>query len=451
MLNSPIQPPAIMASELGPALPPHRAADLPNIVSLEIRRLFPDIPQEIYLQGDDLSPVRAATENALASVDMSMIRPKDSVNVLCSEHGFAILGGEPYAEMLRTIKDVVEERTGGMVRLRFCVGAGLTEAREEIPYYRLDEYFEGRVKATHPWDRGVAIETEIGTLYGLACVYDADWIIPVHYDDPRELYLHRLLDRSLKCFTMSFARFETRSIYHMNFGTRSSNIVPRAIFQSPFVQEKFAFSCVQVTSPAGITGVEADNNYDRLNERLIRNTLRGYGKLIRLFSEIDECVAVLDAGRWPWYLHGGGLTCGNLFEAPIDHLDLDVGYAEKSGHLFNTSVKALVVNHAWRDNFVVLAMFYPTFIAGREVAQGLSRHMAKYCPIADNLEHAMQMAFEKAVTDKAILFDGSYGSINLTPSMGEFFIEKAPAVASKVDQELMPKWLKQRGIDPDLA
>ena len=448
MLDRAVRPPNIMASVLGPELPAQRAADLPGIVSLEVRRLFPDIPREIYLQGDDLSAVRKAAEDALAGVDMGMIRPGDSVNLLCSEHGFSILGGEPYAEMLRTIKDVVEERTGCRLRLRFCVGGGMTEAREMIPYFGLDRYFEGRIKATHPFDRGVAIETEIGTLYGLARVYDADWIIHVHYDDPRELYLHRLIDRSLKSFTMSYARFETRSVYHMNFGTVSSNIVPRAIFESPFVQEKYAFSCVQVTSPAGMTGVEADNNHERLNRRLVRNTLQGYGKLIRLFAEIDECVAVLDAGRWPWYLHAGGVTSGNLFEAPTDYLDLEVGSSTRGAHTLNPAVKALVVNHSWKDNFVLLALAYPTFIADREVAQGLSHRVVNHAAIAENLGQALESAFQKTGTDKAVVFDGSYGSINLSPSLGEYLLDAAPRVAQKVDEELLPKWLKQRGLDP---
>ena len=448
MLNTAVQPPNIMASVLGPELPRQRAADLPGIVSLEVSRLFPDIPKEIYLRGDDLSAVRMATENALAGVDMSMIRPQDSVNLLCSEHGFGILGGEPYAEMLRTIKDVVEERTGCRLRLRFCVGGGMTEAREMIPYFNLDQYFEGRIKATHPFDRGVPIETEIGTLYGLARVYDADWIIHVHYDDPRELYLHRLIDRSLKSFTMSYARFETRSVYHMNFGTLSSNIVPRAIFESPFVQEKYAFSCVQVTSPTGITGVDADNNHEQLNQRLIRNTLTGYGKLIRLFAEIDECVAILDAGRWPWYLHAGGLTSGNLFEAPIDYLDLEVGSSTQSSHSLNPAVKALVVNHSWRENFVILAMVYPTFIADREVAKGLSHRVANHATVAENLGEALELSYQKTGTDKAIVFDGSYGSINLSPALGEFLLEKAPQVSRKVEEELLPMWLRQRGMEP---
>lgn len=441
-------PPEIMASVLGPPLPRIRAADLPGIVSLEVRRLFPDVPEEIYLRGDDLSNLRRAAENSLTGVDMSMIKSGDSINLLCSEHGFSMLGGEPYAEMLRTVKDVVRERTGcENIRLRFCAGSGLTEAREMIPYFKLDEYFEGRVKATWPFDRGVAIETEIGTLYGLARVYDGDWFIHAHYDDPREVYFHRLIYRTLKSFTMSYARYETRSIFHMNFGSRSSNVVPRAIFESPFVQNKHAFTCFLVTSPAGVTDIYADNDLHKLNSRLNINTLKGYGKLMRLFAEIDECVAVLDAGRWPWYLHAGGLTSGNLFKAPTDYLDLDVG-ASKTSSFLNPAVKALVVNHAWREAFAGLAMVYPAFIADHEVAQGLPHRVVNHATIAQSLGEAFDLACRHAGTDKAIVFDGSYGSINLSPALGEFLIDKAPAVARKVDQELLPKWLKQRGIDP---
>ena len=448
MFEAAALPPKIMASVLGPPPPRMRAADLPEIVSLPVGRLFPDIPEDIYLRGDDLSAVRRAAEKALAGVDMGMIKPTDSVNLLCSEHGFSMLGGQPYAEMLRTIRDVVRERTGcENIRLRFCVGSGLTEAREMIPYYGLDEYFEGRVKATWPFDRGVAIETEIGTLYGLARVYDADWFIHAHYDDPREVYFHRLIYRTLKSFTMSYARYETRSIYHMNFGSRSSNVVPRAIFESPFVQGKHAFTCFLVTSPAGVTNVDADNDLHQLNRRLTANTLKGYGKLMRLFAEIDECVAVLDEGRWPWYLHAGGLTSGNLFKAPTDYLDLGVG-ASKDAKPLNPAVKALVVNHTWREAFAGLAMVYPVFIADREVAGGLPHRVAARGLVAEDLGRALASAREQTGTDKAIVFDGSYGAINLTPSLGEFMVERAPAVARLVDTELLPKWLRQRGIDP---
>jgi hypothetical protein len=451
MLKTAHPPPKIMPSLMGPSLPLQRAAELPGMVSLEVKELFPDIPEKIYLQGDDLSIIRAATEQALGKADLGMIKATDSVNLLCSEHGFSILEGAPYAEMLKTIRDVVRDRTGcENIRLRFCVGGALMEAREMIPYFGLDESFKGRVAGVGPFDRGVPIETEIGTLYGLAKVYDADWIIHAHYDDPREVYFHRLIGRSLKAFTMSYARLETRSVYHMNFGSRSGNVVPRAIFESPFVQEKFAFTCFLVTSPAGVIGIDADNDHHRLDRRLTINTLKSYGKLLRLFAEIDACVAVLDAGRWPWYLHAGGLTSGNLLKAPTDFLDLEVGSPRKKYPVtLNPAVKALVVNHAWRELFVDLASWYPTIVASPEVAKGLPQRVVKRATIAENLEEAMAHAYQVGRTDKAIVFDGSYGSINLTPSLGQYLLEKTPGVSRKVDQELLPMWLRQRGIDPE--
>jgi hypothetical protein len=373
MQQAAVTPPRIMSSVSGPELPPCRVADLPGIVSLEVRRLFPEIPREIYLMGDDFSMIRQATQCALENVDMSMIKAGDSVNLLCSEHGFSMLEGGAYAEMLRTIHDVVQQRTGCQnIRLRFCVGGSKSEAREIVPFFGLDGCFEGRVAGVGPFDRGVPIETEIGTLYGLAKVYDADWIIHAHYDDPRELYFHHLMDRSLKAFTMSYARLETRSVYHKNFDSRSSNIVPRAIFESPFVQSKFAFTSFLMTSPAGVIDIGADNDLHRLNRRLTRNTLKSYGKLIRLFAEIDECVVALDAGRWPWYLHAGGLTSGNLFMSPTDHLDLDICPVRKTGNkLVNPAVKVLLLNYTWRENLHGLVAFYPIIIAGRKLAEGL--------------------------------------------------------------------------------
>jgi len=453
MFKAAATPPKIVGSILGPELPLQRTADVPGIVALEVKNLFPEIPEKIYLPGDDLTAIRQATEEALAGVDMGMIKPDDKVNLLCSEHGFSILEGEPYAEMLKTIKDVVEARTGCRnLRLRFCVGGGMIEAREMIPHYKLDEYFEGRVKATGPLDRGVAIETEIGTLYGLARVFDSDWIIHAHYDDPREVYFHRLIYRTLKAFTMSYARFETRSVYHMNFGPRSSNIVPRAIFDSPFVQEKFAFVASLVTSPAGITGVDADNDLYDLDRRLTANLLRSFGKLMRLFAEIDECIAVLEAGRWPWYHHAGGLTSGNLFKGHIDYLDLDVGPARKKGGvLYNQAVKALVINYSWREFFQGLAFWYPLIITNRKLAQGLPYRLVSRATVTDNVPEALDQARRIAGTDKIIVFDGSYGWINLSPSLGEFFLAKAPAVGRRVEEELLPKWLRQRGIDPDMV
>jgi hypothetical protein len=96
-----------------------------------------------------------------------------------------------------------------------------------------------------------------------------------------------------------------------------------------------------------------------------------------------------------------------------------------------------------------LSLRYPIFVADQTVADGLTRGVAKRATVAGNLEHAMEMACQLAQTDKVIIFDGSYGNINLSPSLGRFMIEEAPEISQKVDEELLPKWLRQRGIDPN--
>jgi hypothetical protein len=464
MQKQAILPPIIMKSVYGPE-PRTRAASLPGLTSLSVRELFPDIPKAIYLPGDDISIIRKITEDALAGVDMSKIRHRDSVNILSDEHGFFIVGGEPYAEMIRTIRDVVQERTGcNNIRLRVGAGLGTREADELIEYFKLDQYFDGKTARLTPFDRGVPIETEIGTLYGLAKAYDADWFIHAHYGDLREIYWHRLMDRTLKPFSMGYARYETRGVHHFNFGPRSSNFVPRAIFNSPFIQSKYTFGCVLSVSTAGIAGVDAGNDLNEVNRRQTLIALKSFGKMTELFSKIDECIAVLDAGKWPVYMHAGGITFGTLVNATVDYLDLDVIPAATGFALFerpagaprvkavNPAIKALVINHMWiLMPTSELAENIPTIVVGRDFAEMLNKDSSNpvfmdYAVTAENLETAMKFAGRMAQTDKIMVFDGSFGHINLSPSMAEFLIKNAPEVSRNVDETLMPKWLRQRGL-----
>ncbi|TFH28827.1 MAG: hypothetical protein E4G97_08285, partial [Deltaproteobacteria bacterium] len=78
-------PSFIRKSVYGPALGP-RAAELPGMVGLELKDLFPDTPRAIYTEGGDLSVIRKATEAALKNVRMDMIRPTDKVNILSSQY-----------------------------------------------------------------------------------------------------------------------------------------------------------------------------------------------------------------------------------------------------------------------------------------------------------------------------------------------------------------------------
>jgi hypothetical protein len=47
-----------------------------------------------------------------------------------------------------------------------------------------------------------------------------------------------------------------------------------------------------------------------------------------------------------------------------------------------------------------------------------------------------------------IIFDGAMGGINLSEPLADLLLKKAPEVERRVEEVLLPKWLRQRGIDP---
>lgn len=465
-----ISPPEQFRFEYAPASK-KRAAELEGTVSVGVRDLFDDI-EPANLDARNLPAVRKATEKALAGVDMSRIKPENTVNIVCNEHIFSLMG-DAYAEMIRTIKDTVEQRTGcKKLRLRLAGGMGLREAKELLDEsegmpgsrFKLGQYFHGKVKAFSPLDRGVPIETEIGTLYGLADAYDGDYFILAYFSDPREFHLHRMIERAFKPFGMALARLETRAILHMNFGNRSSFFVARAIYNSAFVQSKLAFNCFLMSSPSGITGIDADNDLLALNNRLTISTLESYGKLTRLFAEIDECIVIIDEGGYPFYTHAGGVNLGVLGNAERDTLDLNVPSAmmynlpgtpeSHKVNEVNPAIKAVVINHAW-TNIPTSDTLYknvPTILVGRELADRYSidsknPSIMDFVTVAETLEAGVDFARRISGTDKMIVFDGALGGINVSQSMAELLIQKAPSVSRKVDEELLPMWLKQRGMD----
>lgn len=460
-----------MASVYG-STPQMRAAGLPGMASVGVRDLFPSIKPEIYMQGGELDVVRRATEEALAAVDMSMIEPGHRVNLLCSEHGFSVMGGYPYAEMLKTIWRVVKERTGcENLRLKMGTYRGFKEADEVIEHYRLQDHFEGRASGIGPWDRGVPIETEIGTLYGVAEAYDADWFIHAYYDDPREMYFHRMIHRALKAFAMNYARYETRSVYHMNFGNRSCTFIPKAIFDSPFVQERFAFACFLRFSPSGIIAVDADNDLYAIDRRVTVNHLRDYGKMRELLAGIEECIAMWDGGRWGYYIHAGGVCFGVFINARYDPFDLEnpgalsvfnavdqyTGGPMLTVMQINPAIKAVVINQSWPGIVIQdVPMLTPTILVGREQAEMYARDSANpffmdFAVTAETLDAASGFAQRIAGTDKLIVFDGSFGHVNCSPSLAQSLVDMAPDVDRRVEEELFPMWMRQRGMDPSEA
>jgi hypothetical protein len=438
-----VQPPPLRYSKFayGRDAPEVRAADLEDVVSINVRELFDDVQEAVWRYGDDLRIVRAAAEGALANIDLRRFHPHEKINILCSEHGFSMMGGDAYAEVLRTVRDVLIEQAGcSHVQLAFSTAGSKFEGPELIPAYHLDEYFEGQTFFFGPSDRGVAIDTDIGRLYGVRRAYSADRLIHVHYDDPREIHFHRVNGRTLKSFTMSYARMETRSIFHNNFPTRSANIVPRAIYESDFVQSRWGFAMSMTSSPDGATGVDADVDLMALDRRIGRQLLLNYGKMLRLLATIDKCFAIADDTRWVPYQHAGGLTACALYDGPYDHLDLDLADVPRVN---NPAVKALVLNTAWKMGGSV---GHPLIAATPAVGRHALRANGKDTLVARDLAHAYQMAVELTGTDKAIAFDGSYSNINVSRAMAEHLIQAAPEVSRLVDEEFLPKWLQQRGM-----
>lgn len=455
---------------IDPALLKMRASDLPFMSSILIRDLLPSIPSPIFPTHEGIEAVRRATRNALEKIDFSKIKSGDSVNILASHHGFTLLGGEPYAEMLKVTKDVIQERTGTHdIRLRAGVGLRFNETEEYIKRFKLDEYFKGKAKGMAPVDEGIPIKTEFGTLYGLKRAYDAKWIVHAHNSDLRELHNHRQIDRILKPFAMSYARIETRSTYHQNFGPRSSNIIPRAIFNSDFVQSKFVFSIILTTSPNGIMGVDADNDLLKQNERITIDSLRWYGKLLTLLKEIDQCIAILD-GPYPiGYMKAGGIVFDNFLGLSIDEFDLDHGWPpfsrysemffDHQGRPFvedippiNPAVKFIVNNYCFIGYpSTFFSQHIPTIVVGQALANLINScpqntQYMRYSVISETLENAVDFAIRASGTSNIIAFDGAVGGFNLTESLADLLRKKAPEVEEKVERYLLPKWCQQRDI-----
>jgi hypothetical protein len=473
MKRPPIPPQAPRVSNYGidPALIKMRGAQLPGICSLRVTDLFPDQPEIIYPGEQGLAAIREETQWRMARVDLSKIKPRDSVNVLCSHHGFTLLGGEPYAEMLRTIHDVVAERTGcSHINLRVGQGLRYREGEEYIRKFALDSYFSNALSIA-PIDKGIPIETEIGTLYGIKKAYDADWIIHAHNSDVREIHFHRMVDRAVEPFGMSYARLETRSGYHQNLGPRAANFMARAIFESEFVQRTYVCTAFLMVAPTGIVAVDCDNDLYTLNDRVIIAGMKYYGKVITLLGSIDACVAVLDFPAPVPYVFSAGLIYVNFLNARHDLFDLDrplpaypfytesyYGHGERrlTGHVpsINPALKMTVHNYAmigYPSEF--FAAKVPTVVVGREQAD-LFRHdpqstgYMNYAAITDDLNTAVEFAKKVTSTDKLLIFDGAIGGINMSESLAEYFLKVAPEVSRKVDEELLPRWLRQRGIDP---
>ncbi|RJX32538.1 MAG: hypothetical protein C4525_10685 [Desulfarculus sp.] len=457
---------------IGPDQLGMRAKDLPGLTSVRINDLFPSQYQAVpWTSAEQLKKeIRQRTLATLAGVNLEKIQPGDSVNILASHHGFSIYGGEAYVEMIKTIKDEVVRRSGASdIRLRAGVGLRFRETEEYIAKFGLKDYFQGKAKGIAPVDRGVAIPTAIGTLYGLADAYSARWIIHAHNNDLRELHYHRQIGRLFKPFAMSYATIETRSSYHQSMGPRACNILPRMIYESDFVREKFVCSCFLQVAPAGIMGVDASEDLAAQDKEFTRLNLDWYGKVITLLSSIDSAILIIDyPGPIP-YTTTGGILFGNFLNANIDEFDLDkpfTAFTRYTDMLYpdvkplvegevpppNPAIKCLILNYCSKGYpSTFFAQQLPTLIVGAQADllanDEQNARFMEYAVKVENLPKAVAFARKCGRTDNILIFDGAVGGFNVSQALLETMQRLAAQVSRKVDQELMPMWLKQRGIE----
>lgn len=440
----------------------------PDMVSVKVKDLFPNMPDAIYSHsGDDLSKTVESTREALKDIDMSMIKPGDTVNILTCEHGFLMFGGLPYVEMVKTIKEEIEKRTGAYeISVKVVMYRTPREGDEVIDFYHLKEEL-GNVESISSYEKGVAIETRIGTLWGLEKVFNADHIVFAYYDDPREIYANNYFRKAFKAFTMDLMRLETRTLFHFGFGSpighgTAGMIVPTSIYDSDFIQKKWAFCCFMRTTPNGLMKIEADKSLYTMDDKCSETALKYYPYMHELLLSVKDYSIILDGSRWLSYMHCAGLIAGINWNGYMDHYDL--ANASLSPDQFKAAVmdkskqnlRCVIMNQGWYGLSIGFPNRYPSITVGNEIRALLNQDTFNYGfnekPLvqkADTLPEAVEMAKKIVGNDKFVVYDGSYGYINCTRSVAEELIANAPAIKELVDKKY-PIYMEQRGLQiPD--
>jgi hypothetical protein len=446
-----------------------RAAELPGMVALPVRSLIPSLPAPIWVEDPALGPtdlnvVREATRAKIQRMDWSKIQRGKVVNLLANPHGFYLMG-EAYVAMLEEIAAHIKAACHARVRLCIAESMGHIENPNWVKVFDLENRFD-KVKEVPQIAEGVKADTRLGPFWLLKDLFKGDYFVHTLVSEMREGYIHRMIDRAYKPFGMAYTRVETRSAYHMGYGPRTGQMVSRAVFESDFIQQRYVGTVALDTSPEGVIGVEADNDLGILNRTLTERVLRNYGTLVRLMSEIKDCICVFDGHGSGVYCYAGGIAFDNLFSANTDFLDIDnLGFFTRdSGALagmdiregllmgFNKSIKYLVMNYmagGVPQSFLFKA--YPTVIVGEELFKWhcndpSSATMRDHASLSPDLNTAMKMVYEKTGTDKVLIYDRTPGVLRVSESLAKVLIERAPEVIRDVETNRLPKWLAQRNL-----
>lgn len=442
-----------------------RSADLPGMLALPVRELVPHMPRPIWSPNaefgeTDPEVIRRATREKIAAVDWTKIEEGRPVHLIANPHGFSLMG-EGYVAMLEEIQAYVSELRQTTVKVRIAESMGPLANPDWIKTYDLDERF-GDVANVNQIGPAGKIDTILGDQYVCKKLFTTPYFIHTHVTEPRETYFHRMVDRLLKPFGMSYVRLETRSAYHFGFGPRTGQMIAKAVFESEFIQQRYVATVVLNTVSEGVASVEADNDLYALDARMTKELLRNYGPLYRLLGMIDEVIPILDGHGCFVYNMGGGITFSNLLYADTDFLDLDnLALSATSGKygregltMGNTEALAAVVINYMAGGVPVMP--YIEDMASVHVATEVQARLLENDPslsyIRDHvtvhagLSQAVSAAQDLSGCQNLFAFDYTPGIFRVNEPMAQILLDAAPKAVELVETTLLPKWLSQRHL-----
>ena len=269
--------------------------------------------------------------------------------------------------------------------------------------------------------------------------------------------------KAFKAFTMDLMRLETRTLFHFGFGSPTGHgtagmVVPPSVYDSDFIQSKWAFCCFMRTTPNGLMKVEACKSLYDMDIKCSETALKYYPYMNRLLTSLKDYTIILDGSRWLSYMHCAGIIAGANWNSYMDHYDLE--NASLSLDQFVAAVMdksrnplgCIIMNQGWYGLNVGFVKRFPSISVGDEfralMAQDTFNYRFNDYPLirkADDLVGAVEMAKEITGNDMIIAYDGSYGYINCTRSAAEQLFANAPGIQKLVDEEMYPKYMAQRG------
>lgn len=216
-------------------------------------------------------------------------------------------------------------------------------------------------------------------------------------------------------------------------------------------------------------GVNASEDLAAQDKEFACLNLDWYGKIVTLLGAIESAILIIDyPGPIP-YTTAGGILFGNFLNANIDEFDLTkpfTAFTRYTDMLYpdvkplvqgklpppNPAIKALILNYCSKGYpSTFFAQQLPTLIVGAQADLFADDEQnplfMDYAVRVESLTKAIAFARKFAQTENILIFDGAVGGFNVSQPLADELYRLAPDLSRHVDEELMPLWLKQRGIE----